>query len=393
MSDNKRNNLVFVTEARFFKDNGGNYYGDAAFGDSLWDKYLSHFDKIFVLGRMGDSISSGEGKIKINNSRVFFIELPYFVGPVEYIKKIGSIKAEVRKIILSNKDKAFLCRIPGTISDLVISELKKNKIKYSLEVVGDPSEVFAKGNFNHPLRGVIRYLSTRNMKRNVSGASNVLYVTNETLQKKYPVSKNAYEIGVSDVIIPADRDRFKPKKSTSNKKQIISVGSLEQMYKSPDIVLKALSLLKQKHNLDFNFIWLGGGKYEQEMMIMAKELGLDNVSFLGNVNRDKVDEMLKTSDLFILASKTEGMPRALIEAMSFGLPCIATNVGGIPELLSENVLVNKNNHEELSEKIAEILTNDEFYEQESVNNAKKALLYEESYLVEKRNVFLNKLLE
>jgi glycosyltransferase involved in cell wall biosynthesis len=391
MNNNKRNNLVFVTEARFFKDNDGNYYGDAAFSDSLWDKYLSHFDKIFVLARVGDSF--GEDKIRINNSRVFFIDLPYFVGPVEYIKKIVSIKTRVREIVLSNRDKVFLCRIPGNISDLVISELKKNKIKYSLEVVGDPSEVFAKGNFNHPLRGLIKYFSTRNMKRNVLGASNVLYVTNETLQKKYPISKNASEIGVSDVIIPANPDRFIPKKSIQKKKQIISVGSLEQMYKSPDIVLKALSLLKQKSSLDFNFIWLGGGKYEQQMINMAQELGLDDVSFLGNVNRNKVDEMLKDSDLFILASRTEGMPRALIEAMSFGLPCIATKVGGIPELLSENVLVSKNSHEELAEKIANILINDEFYEKESENNVGKALFYEESYLTEKRNVFLNKLME
>lgn len=391
--NDKRKSLVFVTEARFFKDNNGNYYGDVAFSDSLWDNYLSHFDKIFVLARVGDSITFGEDKIKINNSKVFFIDLPYFIGPLEYINKITSIKTKVRKIVLSNKENVFLCRIPGSISDLVITELKKNKIKYSLEVVGDPSEVFAKGNFNHPLRSMIRFFSTRNMKRNITGASNVLYVTNETLQKKYPVSKNAYEIGVSDVIIPADSDRFKPKKLIQKKKQIISVGSLEQMYKSPDIVLKALSILKLRYNLDFDFIWLGGGKYEQELINLAKELGLDNVFFLGNVSRSKVDEMLKGSDLFILASKTEGMPRALIEAMSFGLPCIATKVGGIPELLSEKVLVNKNDYEELSAKIAEILINDEFYEEEAFNNVKKAFLYENSYLSKKRNLFLNKLLE
>ncbi|WP_298941163.1 glycosyltransferase family 4 protein [uncultured Psychromonas sp.] len=81
----------------------------------------------------------------------------------------------------------------------------------------------------------------------------------------------------------------------------------------------------------------------------------DKVIFAGN--RSDIPEILKASDLFILPSRSEGTPAALIEAMASGLPCIATNAGGMPEVIENGdngYLFEKGNVDELANKINSI---------------------------------------
>lgn len=61
----------------------------------------------------------------------------------------------------------------------------------------------------------------------------------------------------------------------------------------------------------------------------------NNVSFLGNCSETTVKELLSSSDVFIFPSLTEGFPTAVLEAMAFGLPIVASDVGAIPDMLGE----------------------------------------------------------
>lgn len=79
---------------------------------------------------------------------------------------------------------------------------------------------------------------------------------------------------------------------------------------------------------------IGLGPLEQDLRVAAAELGIsDRVTFLGS--RDDVFELLPLADVFCLSSQFEGFPIALVEAMATGLPCVATAVGGIPELIED----------------------------------------------------------
>ena len=83
-------------------------------------------------------------------------------------------------------------------------------------------------------------------------------------------------------------------------------------------------------------------------------------------NRSDIPEILKASDLFIFPSRSEGAGAALIEAMATGLPCIATDTGGIPEVLvnGENgFLFQRENSDELAEKIISVISDSELQTQ------------------------------
>src|SRR5665647_483659 len=149
--------LVYATEARFIKNKDGNIYSfDGTFSNQLWMRYLKSFNKIQVVARVKyDPDYPGEEKYLSNNEQVLFIELPYFIGPFEYIRRRKSIIESLEKK-LPLAGCAYLCRVPGMIGAMVIDLLKKNKIKYGLEVVGDPWDVFAPGSIQHPLRPLLR---------------------------------------------------------------------------------------------------------------------------------------------------------------------------------------------------------------------------------------------
>lgn len=89
-------------------------------------------------------------------------------------------------------------------------------------------------------------------------------------------------------------------------------------------------------NPDLQLVWCGGGPEEESLRREAKRLGIDrSVRFLGF--RSDVAEQLAQADIFWMPSKWEGMPIACIEAMAMELPIVASNVGGIPELVVDRV--------------------------------------------------------
>jgi len=82
----------------------------------------------------------------------------------------------------------------------------------------------------------------------------------------------------------------------------------------------------------------------------------ESTKFLGNIEHGKkLFQELNTADLFVLASRTEGLPRAMVEAMSIGLPCIGSDVGGIPELLDKEDIFPPNNIKALTDKLVEVI--------------------------------------
>jgi glycosyltransferase involved in cell wall biosynthesis len=141
-------------------------------------------------------------------------------------------------------------------------------------------------------------------------------------------------------------------------------------------------------------IFVGGGtmlNYYKELSI--KLLLEKEVKFIGNIsNPHEIASILRKSDIFVFPSLAEGLPRVILEAMATGLPCIATKVGGIPELLSERCLVEPKDIKGLTGKILEFLNNEELLKEESFKNYNKIINeYTAGKVQENRKNFYQKL--
>lgn len=378
--------LVFITEARFVRDGENVYCMDNSMTNRLWERYLAIFDHVNVVARVSAKKKDIKKENLASNSRVSFIDLPYYVGIGQYLGVRSQIKQILSDTLIAGN--AYICRIPGTLGGMAASILQKRNIPYGVEVVGDPWDVFAPGAFKHPLRIVLRYQGYWSLKRSVKYAMAVLYVTKEQLQKRYPALEARWIGNASNVMIKSES--VPPQAHVLRKKEryeLISVGSLAQMYKAPDVVIQALVLLKERGE-DVHVTWLGDGLYKKNMQEYAQSLGVgDMITFAGAVSMETVAEYLRASDIFILVSRTEGLPRALIEAMAEGLPCVATNVGGIPELLEDAMLIPKNDAKALADKVAYLLRDIEEANRQAKVNYLQAKDYYDVVLQKRRNDF------
>ena len=118
----------------------------------------------------------------------------------------------------------------------------------------------------------------------------------------------------------------------------LSVGSLKKLKKPMAVVLAAESLginFLSKHNI--RFVFAGDGPLKIEMKSFIKQHKLSKfVSLLGNVPREKVHEVYKLSDSYIISSDFEGTPISMLEAMANKLLIIGSDVQGINNILSQD---------------------------------------------------------
>lgn len=133
-------------------------------------------------------------------------------------------------------------------------------------------------------------------------------------------------------VIPnyVESDRFIPVDRRENSKLKIGfLGRLDEQ-KDPELFLNAVS------DLDCEIEIIGDGHMRDKLQKIAK-LAKAQISFLGNVAHSELPEVIQGWDLFVMTSRYEGHPKALLEVMSCGIPVIATAVSGIQELLRHEV--------------------------------------------------------
>ena len=388
-------NLYFFTESRFDSVNG-EIWTSQGFSMALWQRYLGKFNHVYVAARLQNvSEHSSDNLFKLEDKRVSVIGLPYYIGLVPYLKAKGSIKKIINSFI--HPGDAYICRVPGNIGTIAAECLKKKGIPYGLEGVGDPWESLSPQAFESPFARILQVVAKRQLQKITHNASAALYVTNHILQGKYPVKEGVFTTGASNVILRDDCYSAEPHKVVDREKNVqvrmLAVGTLAQLYKAPDVILKALAIVKSKGYNPF-LTWFGDGRYRQPMIKMAEELGLkDNVNFVGAVKQDVIRKEFEQTDLFVHASRAEGLPRAVIEAMAYGLPCIGSSVAGIPELLSPEAIVKPNDVDRLAEKMLRFVENKQFAQSEANKNWDESKKYHNDILTERRLSFYDELIK
>lgn len=146
-----------------------------------------------------------------------------------------------------------------------------------------------------------------------------------------------------------------------NTKTIITTSRL--VHKNGiDILIRAVAKLVKCQVLGVRCLILGSGPDEEKLKNLAKDLKIeDKIQFLGHIEPENVPKYLAQSDIFVRASRSEGLGNSFLEAMGASLPIIGTNVGGIKDFLkdSETGLFAKiNDSEDLADKILLLIENE-----------------------------------
>jgi glycosyltransferase involved in cell wall biosynthesis len=370
----------------------------------FWERYREVFDSVKIVARAARVDSPPGGWKQVTGPQISLHAVPDFNGPSECLRRLPAVRKSILRAVPDRG--AVILRVGSIIANIMEGELRRRGYPYALEVVGDPYDVFSPGAINHPLRPFFRWYFSRSLREQCLRAIGVAYVTKRTLQRRYPA--RGFNVGVSDVELPEGSIRnavFETDYSSIElesdailknhrffyrdaRRRIITVGSLAQLYKGTDVLISAIEECVRQ-GLDIEADILGDGRYRPMLIAQAEKAGLTGrVRFHGHVPAgEAVRSLLDSADLFVLPSRTEGLPRAMLEAMARGLPCIGSDVGGIPELLDPTELVPPGNPVALAARIREMLEDPLRLEAQSQRNLHVAKDYRSDDLALRRRHF------
>lgn len=283
-----------------------------------------------------------------------------------YIKKQGFTQAFIE--VVKGLFKSPRRLLQGVFLSLKLSGLDLKKMGYHLAYIGEAllvSKWMKKHQLNHihvhfanpaaTVALILSYIYPCTYSITIHGPDEFYDVTLNHLAEKF---KNAaFLICISSYarsqvmrlldsvdwkkieVIPLGVDphlyRPKPPKEDSYPLEILCVARMTTT-KGPEILLQAVcKLLQKQKNIKLTFVGDGVERERLEKKVMA--MGLQQtITFKGALNPEQTRQAYKTADIFVLLSFAEGVPVVLMEAMSMEIPCIATGINGIPELIKND---------------------------------------------------------
>ena len=257
------------------------------------------------------------------------------------------------------------------------------KVPFSLEVACD-DKLFDEKLLGFMPKYILRFLGPIIAQKSVGA----LYVA-EYLKELYP-SLGIKET-VSNVIIEEVLLGSAAEKGVGESINILFVGFLSRR-KGLDVLLQACSMIKKKQ-IDFNLHIVGSeNDYDLPSNVDRYDLS-DNTTYHGVVERPVVNDLYKKSHIFCLPSLSEGLPRVVLEAMSYGVPVVSTRLPGVVSLIDKDCLFDSNDVYGLYQILDKLIFDANFYRQQSAKNIKTAELFLDKNLLPRRKKYYQELLK
>jgi glycosyltransferase involved in cell wall biosynthesis len=328
------------------------------FGDSFWRRYLTAFDSVNVICRIRPA-TADDKPIPIVDDRVRFLPVPFYEGPREFLKLHRSIRKQLHDRL--DAAEAVILRVPQILPTFAGSTLCRRGYPFGVEVVGDPWDVYAPGAEANRLRPLFRRYFRRKLRTICSRAAASCYVTEFALQKRYPPKPGTFTTFASSVQLDQIVSAPRPDSAFStNPCRLLFVGALNRLYKGQDILIRAVGELVAE-GFDLTLRIVGDGQYRGQLEALAREVGLGTrVVFTGALPfGERIFAEMDQADLFVLPSRQEGLARTVPEAMSRGLPCISSDVGGMSEVVPAECLVPPGDLQALKSRLRQLATSAE----------------------------------
>lgn len=380
--------VVFINDHPFQVDTqGGKVYTTGTLTADVWSRFIDNFGELTVIGRGKLQVGEAQNYVQSSRDGVTFDLFYEIQGGMDYIRYRKAIIAKLTPHILNTE--FIVLRLPSSIGVIAAQLCLKYGKKYIVEVVGCPFDSL--WYYGGILTKLIAPINAFRNKKAIYGASNAVYVTSKYLQKRYPNPNT--QINASNVVVEKFDESvlFKHLEFLQNrrdKKKIGMIGSVALPYKGYEVLFKALKGISESIELHI----VGGGDPKWIESLISK-YELDNVVILhGRINsRSGIYDFLDNLDLYVQPSLTEGLPRSVIEAMARACPIIASDAGGIPELIPEDKVYPATNFKMLAKLIDETLQDTAAMQRMSKENFKNSHEYTFNVINERRYHFFNQI--
>ncbi|MBT2642027.1 N-acetyl-alpha-D-glucosaminyl L-malate synthase BshA [Bacillus sp. ISL-41] len=310
----------------------------------------------FRLKKMYRNIYSHE--VEVNQYSVFQYP-PYDIALASKIAEVA---------VLENLDVLHVhYAIPHAVCAILARQMSGRDLKIVTTLHGTDITVLG---YDPSLTDAIRF--------GIEKSDVVTAVSNSLIQQTYDLIKPEKEINCVYNFI--DTRVNKRSDSTDLRKEygilpeekvVIHVSNFRPVKRVPDVI-KTFAGIAEK--MPAKLLLVGDGPEMKTVCNLASELGIrDKVLLLGK--QERVEELYSLSDLMLLLSEKESFGLVALEAMACGVPCIGTNVGGIPEVIVDGktgYICEMGNIEEITSKAVDILSNTELQKQFAKNSIERA---------------------
>lgn len=342
-------NVVFVHDHKF-RAVDGKIYSPGGLSYPVLMRYVNIFGSVKVIGRILRENEAKKGYSLIDDERITVTD------------------SENLKEDIKNAD-SVIARLPSINGYKAVHYAKKYKKQYAVEVVGCIFDSYWYYSVLGKLAALPSFLIMRHF---VKKAPYAVYVTKQFLQKRYPCRGKTAEISNADILKTDKAVLEKRIDGIDTGKTVIKIGtagSVDTPYKGQAYVINSIKQLEKSLGVRVEYELAGSGSIERLRSAAQKADVLDRVNFLGVLSHDKIFEWLDSLDIYIHPSRTEGLSRAVQEAMSRACPCVAADVGGNPELIEKSYLFSFDSREQFSDGIVKCVAS--LWNDENMKNCAK----------------------
>ncbi len=360
--------LSIIRNSLVYKVNG-HYYSSDTFLHfvKFWAPYFKSILLIVGMKELDDPSELDRFNLKkpldLPDNMILY-EMKHFQATViGYYKNLFSLikdnLVEYREIFA--KSDVLLLMVPSIVSMVSYFVLRSTGVPIISYVIGDQVEIIKHGSKYKGLMNLFALAVSRAHefvhKRIINNSRAVFYVGSD-LEKKYPFSGEFAYKTFSSVILEEDivsRSSFLDKGPV----RLLYLGRIAHE-KGLQYLVDSIRILKEQMDIEVELTLCGMGPETQNLKNRVSVLGIEgSVHFRGFIGHGvQLDLIFAENDIFVLPSLSEGIPKVLLEAMAKGLPVIATNVGGIPDIIENHkngLLVPSASAESLAQAVIELI--------------------------------------
>lgn len=392
MSDGNAHGVAYVaTDVRLFRASDDSWWSShTSVSVEALSQYRGRYERVVLLARVTDQDPGRSIPLSVPGVKVH--PLRDNQSQRGLVRGLLGMWGRLRAVHIGPAD-LLVVRVPEFVSLVACLATSRRRGPRLAFVVAEPAgvaEVFARGLamrvLSHAMTGVARCI--------VRGSDGVVYVTRFHLQRVLPARPGTPTLARSNAKVSAEQLAERPRTyaGRTGALSVVAAGTLDGDIKGFDLLIEAVSQARAD-GADVRCSILGRGSSAQSLRDLAESLGIGEVVEMPGFisSRSEMFERLSSADLFVMPSRSEGLPRVLVEAMASGMAAVGSRAGGIPELLDDDTLMDVGDVARLTELLKTAASSNDFLRASARRGHAVAADVVEATSVEKFEQFLDQM--